>query len=53
MTQGPDMTATLPAETGIAHDARHEDASGKLLPADVAAVELINVLRPTVAVAHL
>jgi len=32
--------------------ARHEDIPGEPLPADVAAVELINVLRPTVAVAR-
>jgi fatty-acid peroxygenase len=31
--------------------ARHRDANGRLMTPDVAAVELLNVLRPTVAVA--
>ncbi len=30
----------------------HRDANGRLMDLDVAAVELINILRPTVAVAH-
>jgi fatty-acid peroxygenase len=32
--------------------ARHQDADGQEMPAEIAAVELINVLRPTVAVAR-
>ena len=42
----------------VAHDcalaiiARHQDEDGKALPLNVAAVELVNLLRPTVAVAR-
>ncbi|MFI9643841.1 cytochrome P450 [Micromonospora sp. NPDC051925] len=43
---------TLPAPAGsaLAVIAEHRDGAGRLLPRRVAAVELINVLRPTVAV---
>ena len=43
---------TPPAGCALAVIARHEDVPGEPLPVDVAAVELINVLRPTVAVAR-
>jgi fatty-acid peroxygenase len=39
-----------PAESALAVIAAHRDASGKLLDRRVAAVELLNVIRPTVAV---
>ncbi|GAB3616220.1 cytochrome P450 [Okibacterium endophyticum] len=39
-------------ETPVAAFAEHVDENGELLPAAVAAVELLNVLRPTVAVAR-
>ena len=40
-------------EEGAAHViAHHRDAEGRLLDVDVAAVELLNVLRPTVAIAR-
>ncbi|MFC0527457.1 cytochrome P450 [Phytohabitans kaempferiae] len=39
-----------PAGTALAAVAEHEDADGTVLDARVAAVELLNVLRPTVAV---
>lgn len=39
-----------PAETALAVVAAHRDASGRLLTPRIAAVELLNVLRPTVAV---
>ena len=38
-------------ETALTCIAHHRDANGELLPAPVAAVELLNLLRPTVAVA--
>ncbi|SCE97311.1 fatty-acid peroxygenase [Micromonospora coriariae] len=43
---------TLPAPAGSALKviAEHRDAQGRLLPRRIAAVELLNVLRPTVAV---
>lgn len=41
-----------PAGSALAVIARHEDLPGQTLPVDVAAIELINVLRPTVAVAR-
>ena len=45
--------AVKPAEGSAAHVISwHEDSDGQLLDADVAAVELINVLRPTVAIGH-
>jgi fatty-acid peroxygenase len=40
------------ADSAVAAVARHRDADGASLPLDVAAVELLNVLRPTVAVAR-
>lgn len=39
-----------PAGSALEAIAHHRDASGRLLPARIAAVELLNVLRPTVAV---
>lgn len=39
-------------DTALAAIATHQDADGSLLDADTAAVELLNVLRPTVAVAR-
>jgi fatty-acid peroxygenase len=41
-----------PAQTALAVIARHREADGQLITSDDAAVELINVLRPTVAVAR-
>ncbi len=38
-----------PSDTALSVFARHRDSDGNFLPADVAAVELINILRPTVA----
>ncbi|WFE94315.1 cytochrome P450 [Micromonospora sp. WMMD987] len=43
-------TLTAPADSALAVIAEHRDAEGRLLPRRIAAVELINVLRPTVAV---
>lgn len=40
------------ADTALHVVAMHTDLHGKLLPARIAAVELINVLRPTVAIAR-
>ncbi|WP_323127523.1 ChaB family protein [Brevibacterium limosum] len=40
------------ADTALAVFAHHTDADGQLLSPEVAAVELINILRPTVAVAR-
>jgi fatty-acid peroxygenase len=39
-----------PAQTALREIALHRDLEGQLLPAHTAAVELLNVLRPTVAV---
>lgn len=39
-------------DDALAIIARHQDENGKVLPLNVAAVELINLLRPTVAVAR-
>lgn len=39
-----------PAQTALREIALHRDIEGRLLPAQTAAVELLNVLRPTVAV---
>lgn len=47
-TKGPDRTVTNPL-TAIAF---HKDQSGAELPPDTAAVELLNVLRPVVAVSR-
>jgi fatty-acid peroxygenase len=45
--------ALQPAEGSAAHVISwHEDLDGKLLHGNIAAVELINVLRPTVAIGH-
>ncbi len=41
-----------PAGCALSIIARHEDMPGVPLPVDVAAIELLNVLRPTVAVAR-
>lgn len=41
-----------PAGSALAVITSHQDVPGQALPPDVAAVELINVLRPTVAVAR-
>jgi fatty-acid peroxygenase len=41
-----------PDGSALAVIARHEDLPGQPLPVDIAAIELINVLRPTVAVAR-
>lgn len=45
---------TLGANDGAAVQiiAKHRDLSGGLLPLETAAVELLNIIRPTVAVAH-
>jgi fatty-acid peroxygenase len=40
-----------PAQSALREIALHRDLEGQLLPAHTAAVELLNVLRPTVAVA--
>lgn len=42
--------ATVPAGSAVEVVARHRDTSGQLLDPRVAAVELLNLLRPTVAV---
>ncbi|GAA4906779.1 fatty-acid peroxygenase [Stackebrandtia albiflava] len=42
-----------PPHRAVAVVARHRDERGRLLPLDVAADELVNVIRPTVAVAWL
>jgi len=39
-------------ETALHVVAMHEDLSGNLLPPSIAAVELLNILRPTVAIAR-
>lgn len=41
-----------PAGSALEIVATHRDPSGRLLPSPVAAVELINILRPTVAITH-
>ncbi|MDQ2678180.1 MAG: cytochrome P450 [Actinomycetota bacterium] len=41
-----------PEDSVLAHIAAHRDVDGEQLPVDVAAVELLNVLRPTVAVGN-
>jgi fatty-acid peroxygenase len=43
-------TATVPSGSAVDVVARHRDADGTLLDTRVAAVELINVIRPTVAI---
>lgn len=43
-------TATAPAESALDVVVRHRDADGQLLDPHTAAVELLNVIRPTVAV---
>jgi fatty-acid peroxygenase len=43
--------ATVPAESAVAVVAGHRDADGEQLDPRVAAVELLNILRPTTAVA--
>ncbi|KTT11204.1 cytochrome P450 [Pseudomonas oryzihabitans] len=45
-------TQPAPAGSALALIASHRDADGRQLPPRVAAVELLNVLRPTVAVAR-
>lgn len=45
------QAGTAPQATALALIAHHRHADGELLPAEVAAVELLNLLRPTVAVA--
>lgn len=47
-----DGSAEVPDDCPLAVVARHRDEHGELLPLNVAAVELINLLRPTVAVAR-
>jgi fatty-acid peroxygenase len=42
----------VPADSAVAAIARHLDERGRLLPPHVAGVELLNLLRPTVAVAY-
>lgn len=39
-------------DTALATIARHQQMDGSLLPTDIAAVELLNILRPTVAVTY-
>lgn len=41
---------TLSPDSALAAIARHKDLNGNLLPEQIAAVELINVLRPTLAI---
>lgn len=41
-----------PGETPLHHVARATDLAGRLLPEEVAAVELLNLIRPLVAVAY-
>lgn len=41
-----------PADSALKVVATHHDPSGRMLPTDVAAVEVINVLRPTVAITN-
>ena len=48
--QARDGTIDAAGSTALAIIASHRDAEAKLLGVDVAAVELINILRPTVAV---
>lgn len=43
--------ATVPAESAVAVVAQHRDAGGEQLEPRVAAVELLNIIRPTTAVA--
>ncbi|MER7406293.1 cytochrome P450 [Streptomyces sp. NPDC000070] len=43
-------SVTAPPESALDVVARHRDADGRLLDAHTAAVELLNVIRPTVAV---
>ncbi|MFI9320295.1 cytochrome P450 [Kitasatospora aureofaciens] len=45
-----DGSASVPADCAVQAVAQHRDADGELLAPRVAAVELLNVLRPTVAV---
>jgi fatty-acid peroxygenase len=45
-------TLQPPEDSALQVVATHRDPSGRLLPAKVAAVEVINVLRPTVAITH-
>lgn len=42
---------SVDADTALAEIAAHRDLNGQLLPARIAAVEVLNVLRPTVAIA--
>ncbi|WP_093802137.1 cytochrome P450 [Streptomyces sp. Wb2n-11] len=44
-------TAAVPGDSVLAVVAQHRDADGRLLDARTAAVELLNIIRPTVAVA--
>lgn len=44
-------TCEVPEESALHVLATHRDVDGELVDADVAAVELLNILRPTVAVA--
>jgi fatty-acid peroxygenase len=46
-----DGTVPVPAESAVAAVAAHRDPDGQLLDPHTAAVELLNVIRPTVAVA--
>jgi fatty-acid peroxygenase len=43
-------TATVPAGSAVETVAQHHDADGRLLEPRVAAVELLNIIRPTVAI---
>ncbi|TQN42026.1 fatty-acid peroxygenase [Blastococcus colisei] len=43
--------ATVPADSAVAVVAEHRDAGGEQLDSHLAAVELINIIRPTTAVA--
>jgi fatty-acid peroxygenase len=45
-----DGAATAPAQSALDGVVRHRDADGRLLDPHTAAVELLNVIRPTVAV---
>ncbi len=46
-----DGAIQAPAGSALAVFAQHEEADGQLMPARTAAIELINVIRPTVAIA--
>lgn len=46
------LSGTAPAGSPLARIAAHQDERGRPLPLETAAVELLNIIRPTVAVAR-